>query len=117
MVVEECISKPVIDEGELQGLRASLGSGLRDLILDCLSDVEAACARLAKAAHESDGHGVKRAAHTLTGVFGQFACPRAACIARAVAGAPEADALEAAAILLESARTSADELSARATSD
>lgn len=110
MTVNGCAGKPVIDETALQTLRAALGESLPALVADCLADVEACCARMNSAAQSLDGLGVKRAAHSLAGVLGQFACPRAACMARAAAEAPEADALAAAAALLEVARAAAAEL-------
>jgi HPt (histidine-containing phosphotransfer) domain-containing protein len=104
-----------IDERAFKTLANSFDrETFRDLIGDCLDDLRAAMAGLEAASAAGDEALARREAHKVAGVLGQYACPRAAGIARALADAPAGAALAHVAQVVQSCRACAVELEARA---
>jgi len=104
-----------IDERAFETLANSFDPGtFRDLIGDCLEDLSAAMATLAAAAAAGDEALARREAHKVAGVLGQYACPRAADVARGLARAQAGAALAHVARVIETCRACVVELQARA---
>jgi hypothetical protein len=108
------ISACETDRAALQRLRDALGAEALSMLADsCAQDLDEACAGLA--APSLDGETVKKLAHKMAGLLGQYACPSASAFARGLAQGAAGDALAAAGLLAERGRACAAELRALAT--
>ncbi|MBX9758391.1 MAG: Hpt domain-containing protein [Beijerinckiaceae bacterium] len=102
---------PLLDEAALQRLVDMLGvSVMQELVAECLSDARAACEDMRAALPLGDAVRVRRAAHKLSGLLGQYGCPSGAAAARDVAEAGDADALSQSGALLPVVDATAAEL-------
>ena len=103
-----------VDRAALQRLRDALGAEtVAMLVGECAQDLEEACTALSNPSLEADG--VRKLAHKMAGLLGQYACPGAAAFARSLAHGEAAVALAARERLMERGRACIVELQALAT--
>lgn len=101
----------ILDEPALMGLADMLGANvMKELVEECLRDSRSACDDMRAAADAGDAVKVRRAAHKLCGLLGQYACPAGAAAARRVAEAGDGDALSQSGALLQVVAATAAEL-------
>jgi HPt (histidine-containing phosphotransfer) domain-containing protein len=100
-----------LDEPALMRLADMLGVDvMRELVGECLRDAREACDDMRAAGDAGDAVQVRRAAHKLAGLLGQYACPAGAAAARRVAEAGDGDALSRSGALLQVVAATAAEL-------
>lgn len=98
-----------VDRAALQRLRDALGAeALSMLAGECVSDLTLICAQLSEPSVEAEA--VRRLAHKMAGLLGQYACPSASAFARDLSHGPPAAALAARESLMERGWACAAEL-------